>query len=1084
MNPMHPKMAPRSRPLTGALSWLALAAALVLGGCDSDTASTTPSGKSSFKSYKPGSSTSLSAEASKSGAATAGAQNDSASTKVEEGDVAKLVGSQLYVLNQWRGLQVIDLGDPAQPKLKARVASTGTPREMYIDGNEAVVLVSQVAKLDNVAGKPVATAGSHIKRISLGATPAETASLDLGGYIAQSKRIGDKLVLVVPQVSWNPWYWGCWGPYGCVADAKAGGTATSGGGTGSTATGAASSDSSIAYPGGWGSGSIDAPTTKIVVLDLSKAGALSKLGEIEVPGGVMTADIQIGEVLIASQSWKWDNTSGTYTLRLHQIAVDAAGVPKLGATASEDQPWTNTSSSMVVKALRTGAGKFLLARQNWQTGGGYQYGLQVRYVDAGKWATGGQMTKAVGNYGALLASDGKVALLAAGIAVGATATEDGATDEEGKDVGPSGTTLSVDLDVIDLANPATLAVASHVQWPGEGTDLWSAQLLNLTNNRWLLGTRAANWSDVTLRVIDTTVPTDAKVVGSQKIASDYGSQVQVLSDALLAVPVLSKNVSAGDYTMGVQLMSLGATGNLQLRGLFQSGYTYWYQLKNLLAGDKLVRIANPGLELVDVANLDQPKLLATLELAAEVMDLVPAGGRPVALVRSWKDGQVWLRVLKAGSTDELNPDGELKTNLQWGRLYPNGNMVYAVDYQAIRAYDVSSPAAPKARGTWTAPNVGGNGYNQFWWNSWEVPQQGSTLYLLGTSVTYTQASGADCYPSTDGGGTEPVQTDAGSAVDPAKPDAGSAGVPKQDDAGSSEPPEMDGGSYADAGGVDGGGDGKTDIGNCYLNPKYTTRVLAVDFSDPDAPKVGSQLDLEGVSWASQPQIAGTKLILTHYTSLQGSDGQWYGQYWLDRIDISKPTQPKLVDTINVPGWLVGLGADGNSAVTLDWQPLAGSKADEGKVQNVLCGLKLSGGKAYLQSTVTLPDQAGAMVRHGDAVYVATWPYWWLWQASTDGTTALPEAKLLVYNVADLAKLSQSAALDTGAGVAWLTVDSGALFAQLGGGLGMSVWDVTAPTQPTFKSFLPTQGGWSPRVAVISGQAYVPSGWYGVAAYKL
>ncbi len=1048
------------------LTLIAVAAALT-SGCDSSTSPTTPSGQSSFKSYKPGSATSLSAEASKSGAASAGPQTDSSTTKVEEGDVAKLVGKQLYVLNQWRGLQVVDLTDPTQPKLTARVASTGTPREMYIDGNEAVVLVSQVAKLDNASGKPVATAGSQVKRISLGATPGETASLDLGGYISQSKRIGDKLVLVVPQVSWNPWYWGCWGPYGCMADAK-GGTTTS---SGDSATGSGSSGASIAYPGGWGTGSIDAPTTKIVVLDLSKAGALGKVGEVEVPGGVMTADIHIGEVLIASQSWKWDTTSGTYTLRLHQIALGSDGVPQLLATTSEDQPWSSASSSTVVQANRIGAATLLLARQLWQSTGGYQYGLEVRQAKAGKWlATGAKLQKAVGNYGALLATDGKVALLAAGIAVAATASTDG---------GPSLTTLNVDLDVIDLADPSTLVVASHVQWPGEGNDLWSSQLLNLGNSRWLLGTRAANYTDVTLRIVDTAVPSDAKVAGSQKIGSNYGSQVQVLSDTLLSVPVQSKNPSSGDYTTGVQLLSLSNTGTLELRGLFQSGYNYWYQLKNLLNGDQLVRIANPGLELVDVANLDQPKVLSTLELAAEVMDLVQAGGRPVALVRSWKDGQVWLRVLKAGSADELNPDGQLKTDLQWARLYPNGNLVYAVDYQAIRVYDVSNPAAPTARGSWTTPN-GTSGVSQFWWNSWEVPQQGSTLYLLGTSVTYTQVSGSDCYPSTDGGSTEPSKVDAGPVTDPASPDAGSSGggKPKQDDASS-------GNTDVDGGAVDDTGSGKTDTGgNCYMNPKYTTRIMAVDFSNPDAPAVAGQLDLAGVSWASQPQIAGDKLILTHYTSLQTADGQWYGQYWLDRIDISKPTQPKLFDTINVPGWLVGVGQDGNSAVTLDWQPLAGSKADEGKVQNVLCGLKLQGGKAYLQSTVTLPDQAGGMVRHGDAVYVATWPYWWAWPQSADGTQVLPDTKLLVYDVANLSKLAQSAALDTGAGVAWMAVDSDMLFAQLGGGLGISVWNAAVPTKPTFESFLPTQGGWSPRVVVIAGQAYVPSGWYGVAAYPL
>ncbi len=61
---------------------------------------------------------------------------------VEEGDVYRVEGNLLYVLNQYRGFQVIDLSNPDQPRRVGMAPIYGHPVEMYIHGTRAYVVVS------------------------------------------------------------------------------------------------------------------------------------------------------------------------------------------------------------------------------------------------------------------------------------------------------------------------------------------------------------------------------------------------------------------------------------------------------------------------------------------------------------------------------------------------------------------------------------------------------------------------------------------------------------------------------------------------------------------------------------------------------------------------------------------------------------------------------------------------------------------------------------------------------------------------------------------------------------------------------
>src|ERR1700687_1541583 len=55
------------------------------------------------------------------------------SRPIEEADIYKVMGSTLYVLNQYRGLQIIDVGNSAAPRLLASVPIVaGRPAGLYV----------------------------------------------------------------------------------------------------------------------------------------------------------------------------------------------------------------------------------------------------------------------------------------------------------------------------------------------------------------------------------------------------------------------------------------------------------------------------------------------------------------------------------------------------------------------------------------------------------------------------------------------------------------------------------------------------------------------------------------------------------------------------------------------------------------------------------------------------------------------------------------------------------------------------------------------------------------------------------------
>ena len=1015
---------------------LMLLVPVVLAACGSKTTADTR--QSEFTSLKPGGSGSQ-----KAGSAETAAPDSSNSTvKIEDSDVVRMDGTKLYVLNAFRGLQAVDAADPQAPKLLGRVAAQGTPREMYVAGGLATVLLSEHYTFSTTtAGQLQSSIGSQVQVIDL-ANPAAmqtAASVDLPGWVVASRRIDNRLIVVTADVGQTPWWGWCWGPYACMASAESG-IANSGSGSGG-GTSTAVSPAGYWWPwGGYGYGAW-ASSGRVSVIDQQDAKNPKLLGSVQFAGGAAVAVIQPGEVIVLGSEWQTANNVSMRIDRTQQIAIATDGSVKIAANDAQTLTGDNVWYAGLRSATALGAGEIAVTSSTYQTGTEPTVGVQVQHrkVVDGKWSDLGTWQASAPQGWWDVRFDGKTAL----VSEGGWQTKTGA---------PTPTTLHV----LDLA--AVPTETANLMLPGSTQPVLATSLAQTAPGLWLLSgvaTDVTGATQTTLRMLSLADVKKPQLLGNSLIDGGYawwGAGTEVLENA--GVVLAAMQSADGKSVSALRIVSFDAKGKLTPHGTFGSNLVSWWQLRSLAAGDKLWRIGNQALETIDIANLDQPKPLATLELAAHVGALASVSGRVVALVADWQSNTAQLRTLQKDAIDEQHFDAKLTVPEAWGRLTVVGNIVWFIGSQSVRAYDFADPLQPKARGTWTTTGV-----NNLWYNVSGAVRHGDALWLVGNQSVATYGDADACSsPSTDGSSTEPGKPGTDAQPDPAS-DADSV-----TDKDAATP-----------------GDGKTDYDagvpeqKCIVSWQYTTSLTALDLSNPDQPALKGTIKLPDAAWAWGAQVTGDALWLTHYESAAGADGTWYGKYYLDRVNIADLNAPTVASKVNVPGWIVGISADGSHAYALDWQPKAGTQPQDGQIESLLDVLSLEGDKAFLASQTTLPGSAGTALVNGTAVYVSAWQYPWLAKTGADATM---QTQLFVIDVSqpDAVKVAQT--LNPGAPIGALSVHGKTLLATIGWGAGVQTWQVTDPLAPQFQTFTSIQGQPYDVLETANG-LWLPTGWPGI-----
>lgn len=116
-----------------------------------------------------------------------------------EADIWRTQGKTVFFFNQLRGLQVIDLADPAAPQMKASLRLPAVGQDLYVlpgaEPSEALVVLLTRSIQETEAATDVLTV-----RVS-GATAEVVSQTRLPGWLSDSRMVGDRLYVLTSEWS-------------------------------------------------------------------------------------------------------------------------------------------------------------------------------------------------------------------------------------------------------------------------------------------------------------------------------------------------------------------------------------------------------------------------------------------------------------------------------------------------------------------------------------------------------------------------------------------------------------------------------------------------------------------------------------------------------------------------------------------------------------------------------------------------------------------------------------------------------------------------------------------------------------------
>lgn len=259
--------------------------------------------------------------------------------EVVEPDVIRRAGDTLYVLNQYRGLTIVDL---RQKKIVAQAPTYGYPRDLYVVGNRAYVLVASASQY--AADGPTVSFSVASRLYVVDLNDPENTSLptfDLNGDLVDSRLVGDVLYAVCAEYQYY---------YDGVAVAK---SATSASWVTSVNVADPGNIHQVAGVSFDGLGSVIQATnsaifvaapdwqsnqTGITYVDISDpAGAIAVAGSITVPGYVADKykmDAYQGVLRVVSNDWNWSQGRKNFVTTID--LADPMNLQVLGSTELSD----------------------------------------------------------------------------------------------------------------------------------------------------------------------------------------------------------------------------------------------------------------------------------------------------------------------------------------------------------------------------------------------------------------------------------------------------------------------------------------------------------------------------------------------------------------------------------------------------------------------------------------------------------------------------------------------------------------------------------------------------------------------------
>lgn len=115
-----------------------------------------------------------------------------------EADIWKIVGTRLYFFNQYRGLQVFDLSNPAAPVKTGALRMSAVGEQLYVlnDRGTLLALVTDVPGVNGMGATEIV-----MVEVSRNGVPKELSRFRMSGHHEDSRWMGSQLHLVLTQSS-------------------------------------------------------------------------------------------------------------------------------------------------------------------------------------------------------------------------------------------------------------------------------------------------------------------------------------------------------------------------------------------------------------------------------------------------------------------------------------------------------------------------------------------------------------------------------------------------------------------------------------------------------------------------------------------------------------------------------------------------------------------------------------------------------------------------------------------------------------------------------------------------------------------
>lgn len=1063
-----------------------LAAACVAGNtaCNQTNATGRVTGQSDFVSAPAGGSSARyggglamdGAAPSESNTGSASAGKSAVPRTVEETDIYRVEGDRLYYLNGYRGLMVFDVSNVDAPKFLGRSPIFGSPVEMRVkNGIASVVVADWYGKFDD--GTPFH--GSIVRGIDA-TNPAAmkiTGEAKLGGWVRDTRVVGDVIYAVSEEQNY---YYG--------------------------------------WDMGYGGATYGSSQSKVMVTSVNVAGAPTQVGTYEDVGWAGVFNVTDQSIMFAhfvpndaTNPW---NSAGHTELRYVDIS-DPGGAIKPRGVLSVDMYLSDWSSG-------ADNGRWNLDFADKTTAhmiGCAQIGCNSYYYDYGTDSTGvgggtaSSSDSGAGGAGGAASNSGSAG---AGAATSVSVTD---VPKPGTPT-PTPTVNSLVLVTADFSNPDAPTLDSRLSIP-TANNSWSNPVARFTPGRMYLSPSSYDYYGATagtpFQVYDLTNPAAPKLAGSTTVTgsswlfmpaqvtdasgvpsdrifivgNDYdpnngygSSQVSVryvdVSDAanpkvlgaanfggdwawtpasstfkafvmdpaqgLVVLPFSGWSSNSYSYNNGVQLVEFTPSSVRSAGAAFTKG---WVQ-RGIFVKNRVVSLSDQALAVIDATDHDNPKTIKELTLARNVVDAKPSATQNTIaeLSSDWWDNDKTtsqLRIVPANDVAELHTlDGIAGVDIEGynAQVFHNGTLSYVVTNVDRKGpcLDGSGSFGVKEPGVtgdcnYTTQQV------QVVDVSGAVPKLLGKVALPNLGYGYYYGGYFDCFGWYNGASAVQVEGDAlafrrwiPTYYNPSAPDAGAA----------------------------------VDVNQSGL--------FIVDLKNPSAPKVASTIITDDpYGWWGSLKSVGNQLYTSSYEwfarpDTNGSEGTV--KYYLNQIDLSDRSAPKVKAKINVPGVLVG-GSDKDPSIlyTVDYRWM-----NNNQWTNDLDVLKVQDGVAYLQGQVEIKGDIGTVFVQGEKALTSaqTW------------NSDYSQSKLQLAQIDMTNPAKPTLALSTTkAGWGWLmAVEGDRAFVTSGWGSdGLDVYRLGTGA-PVFDQTLPTRNYWASDISRKGSQVFISSGYYGVQAYDL